>query len=703
MPGRCHLPSVIDHRHGLQARHEVARQPIERTGLGAGDDDLRLLAAEYPGIDTRGSLAAAALAALLVLAGAQQFEVRYPLGRILRRAADARGREFRWSDVPVHQRHGDRCALLADLGHHLVHAVQGEERALDMAHRLAQRFDRGDTLAEARRELHLVGVLGLGADVIGYGDRQDGEQREEHREQRCREQCRRSPQSACDQSAEQDPRRVGRHPASICIAQGTLPGDATACGGSSQTVGEHGHQAHGDQERRRQGCQEGQRQDLDHGTGRAEVDQRGGQEQDRRGQAAGGDRPHRAPHAQARGFRGIGTALEPPQHRLVDDDAVVDQEAHRQRQADHRDQVQGLAGEVEQGQGDQHAGRDGDAHHRDRPPLAQEQEQHSQRDQVAGETKLGDVADLLLHQFRRIRADHEIEADRRDLGAHLGDLGAQFAPQANEIGALLLEDHDADGGLAVDPERGLLRRVAVLDVGDVAQFRRARGVEARLAQGVQTGEAAVDQDIGAPALPFELAGVVQLLDVPVDAADQALRRHGGRRRARKVHGHRELSPTGAGGIRLADALDGGEARHQQLVGEVEERIAVGIAEHVHHHHEAAGARRLRLRGHHPDVAGVAGLLALHDGCDAAHLQFAHLHVAAGLEAHPVVAPRAVHLAAALRDQRQCRGLGVQRQENLPLDHLGLRTTAEVLHEQGIALQRRHQFHGQPLPRHEAEQ
>ena len=236
----------------------------------------------------------------------------------------------------------------------------------------------------------------------------------------------------------------------------------------------------------------------------------------------------------------------------------------------------------------------------------------------------------------------------------------------------------------------------------MTQLRGVVGSHPRATQRLEARRPAVHQHVHAPGFGLERTGVDQLLDPPIHAADQRFWRHGGGGGAPEIDADAQLPAGTAAGDGLADTGHRGEARHQQLIDQVEQGVAIDRAEHVHHHHEAALAGRRRLRGLHLQAGRVARLLALDVGRDAAQFQLADLDVAARFEAHPIAAGRTANAAAAFGHQRQPGDLGVQGQQDLALDHFRLRASAPERHAQGVALQDRHQFHGQALPGHQAE-
>ena len=169
----------------------------------------------------------------------------------------------------------------------------------------------------------------------------------------------------------------------------------------------------------------------------------------------------------------------------------------------------------------------------------------------------------------------------------------------------------------------------------MAQLRRFAGNNPRLGETVDTSRSAVQNDIGDAAGGFEVADVAQVPDVAphrvADVVDAYAKGH----RPRRIDGQRHLPGRAASGNGLRDAGHGGEARCDQLLRDIVQRIAVDIAtEHVDHHDKRAPVRSVGAA----DVQRCSfRLFALDRRRDAAQFQFADPDVNAAFEQHLEVA------------------------------------------------------------------
>ena len=243
----------------------------------------------------------------------------------------------------------------------------------------------------------------------------------------------------------------------------------------------------------------------------------------------------------------------------------------------------------------------------------------------------------------------------------------------------------------------------------MAELRRTAGEDAGFAQGVGTGQAAIHQHVRATVFALDVAGVAHVLDVAHHGLGDFFDGDAGGGKAGGIHGHRQLSPGTAAGERFADAGHGGKTRHQQLVRDFVQSGGLAAAgfpigtEQVDVHGETAHGGSARLRGRDPYRSRATRLFALYRGGDAAQFQFAHLDVAAGLETHPILAAGAANAAAGLRHVGHRRNPRFQRHQHFPLHHFGLGAPTPEAHVQGIALNGRHQFHGDALQGNQAQQ
>ena len=407
-PGRHPAPGAGHFRQRFETPHQVLRKPLQGRRLGPGEQNPARPAAGCP--EVRAALAAPP--ALPVFARPQHFQPLAPLRRRLGCPAHARRVQFGRPFLLVDQLGGDGGTPLVHFRVHDVHAVQRHDGFLYFGNAGAQRGDRGPALGRAGDQLHFVGNARLGsaaAEHNGHGDHAGEDGRHHHRQQR-----RRTAQRGGEDAGEQNAHRRRRTPAKR-LALGALCRHPAAGGRRGKTIGEHRHQAHGHHQRRAERQQDGEGEDFGDGAlRRAEVHQGDRQQHDGRRQARGGDCPHRAPQPRAHRRRRFHAPLQAAQHGLVDDHAVVDEEPHRERHAGQRQQVQRLAGQIQQREGAEQAHRHGQADHRHGAPIAQEQEQHQQGDGEAREAQPGQAPELLFDEFRGVVADLQFQPQRGD-------------------------------------------------------------------------------------------------------------------------------------------------------------------------------------------------------------------------------------------------------------------------------------------------
>ncbi len=169
---------------------------------------------------------------------------------------------------------------------------------------------------------------------------------------------------------------------------------------------------------------------------------------------------------------GPDAALQLTLHRLVDDDAVVDQHADAHGQPEQGDQVERLAGDEQQRQRGQQACRHRDRDDRHRAPLAQEQVQHDQRDQETGERQPLQTVELILDLPRPVEVDDEVDAVGAELLAQRFEAVAQGVPQLDQVGLGILVNQQPHGRAAVDAEHRFPAARPESHVGHVAQQGR---------------------------------------------------------------------------------------------------------------------------------------------------------------------------------------------------------------------------------------
>src|SRR5690606_40530743 len=95
--------------------------------------------------------------------------------------------------------------------------------------------------------------------------------------------------------------------------------------------------------------------------------------------------------------------------------------------------------------------------------------------------------------------------------AELLDALAQRASEPHEVLAFLLKNDEPGRIGAVDPERAVDARGRDLDVGDVTQQHRPRGIDPELAERRDAAGAPVEHDLPAAAVPLGAAEIAEPL------------------------------------------------------------------------------------------------------------------------------------------------------------------------------------------------
>ena len=179
--------------------------------------------------------------------------------------------------------------------------------------------------------------------------------------------------------------------------------------------------------------------------------------------------------------------------------------SHRQPHADHAELVERTPHEIEQRQRTEQTDRDGDTDDRHGAPLSQEQEQHGKGHEVTRETESRQSTEPLLDVLGGILADDEVNPHRRGLLPEFLDPFTEIPAKPDQVGGLLLVDHDADRFLAVDAERPLFGGETQLDIADVLELRRPVGDDARLLERKRIRGSAVDDDFQPTAFGLQIA------------------------------------------------------------------------------------------------------------------------------------------------------------------------------------------------------
>ena len=356
-------------------------------------------------------------------------------------------------------------------------------------------------------------------------------------------------------------------------------------------------------------------------------------------------------------------------HRLEYDDAVVDEQPYREREAEQRQQVQGVSEQVKNGEGGQQADRYCDSDDGDGLPLPQEQVQNDERDAESGQPEAGEASDLVLDLFGGVGADHEFQPHSADFGVQFRCARAKVMAEADQVGPLLLVDGDADGGLSIDTKKGPFDADTKVEVSHVAQLRGFPGGDSRLFEAVYAGGTTVEDHIGDAVGGLEVADVTQVTDVAPHRAGDFVEGHAKGHGPGRIDGQCHLSRRAAGGDGLRDPGHGREAWRDQLFRDVEKRVAVDIAtEHIDHHDEGAPVGRV---GAAHAQRCTLGLFALDRRCDAAQFEFSDPDIDAPFKEHLEAAARAPDRCARLQHHRQRCHPRLERQQDFPFHGFGL--------------------------------
>ena len=149
---------------------------------------------------------------------------------------------------------------------------------------------------------------------------------------------------------------------------------------------------------------------------------------------------------------------------------VVHQPAQRQGEPAQGEDVEGLAGEVEEDQRRGHRQRQADADDEQVPEVRQEHQDHHERQERAGEGLMREALNRRANVARLVKRD----AQRHPLGqpGQARHRGAQRVYHLDDVGAGLARHRHGDPGLAVHLHDLRLVRGAILHGGDVGDVDR---------------------------------------------------------------------------------------------------------------------------------------------------------------------------------------------------------------------------------------
>ena len=196
------------------------------------------------------------------------------------------------------------------------------------------------------------------------------------------------------------------------------------------------------------------------------------------------------------------------------DRRVVDQNADRQCEAAERHDVERLADRGETDDRAQHRQRDRDRDNNGRAPASQEQQDHDAGQRRRQHTFEGDARDRTAHEDRLVA--EQIDAQRlRQLILGVDDLLLDAGDDIERRCRACLQHHHQNGPGAVDMDDVGLRRIAVADLGHVADVDRCTvdDLDRQVAEVFEFARRVVELDV-----VFEVANLLR-----ADRRNQVLR------------------------------------------------------------------------------------------------------------------------------------------------------------------------------------
>jgi hypothetical protein len=237
-----------------------------------------------------------------------------------------------------------------------------------------------------------------------------------------------------------------------------------------------GQQHQRDEERTEEGHAERQGDRLRHGLSRGILAKEADRQED--GHRRQGRQEHRAADA-AHALDAGAMPREPGLAQAIDvlehDDRVVDQHAESHRQARHRQEVERVAAEVEEGDRDQHRQRQRQRDDQRHPEPAQEEEEHQERQARAPEARLLERHQAVFDQLPLVEVVDRLEAREALLLRDLVEVAADALGGLDCVGAGCHADHAGHCDLAVHARHVLAERAHALDPRDVPQLKPAIG------------------------------------------------------------------------------------------------------------------------------------------------------------------------------------------------------------------------------------
>ena len=434
-------------------------------------------------------------------------------------------------------------------------------------------------------DLHvLLPLLGLGA-LLDLGDRPRRRAGEQHQPEE-------GHQPVAQRPAEQ--RAIARHQALGNEAGAQLARRHEAAGGERD-------QGQRDDQRADHRRTDGQRDLTEIDRHRAAVGEEEPRPDEDRGGGRGDHRQRHLPRAEPRRRRRRQPLLLQSVDVLDDDDAVVDQHADAEHQAEQGEHVELRPEQVHEAAGDEQ--REGDRHrdHQRRRNAAQEEVEDRHRQQAAEDPGVAQAAEGPADLAAGVVPDQQLDALELGVVLDLGNAGHQPVDGVDGVGRRLLEDREADGELAIEMAAEADARLDDLDLRHVADREPAGQRQGRdLRGGVEAAERAhlVAQRLGLDGADVEVeVGVLERRHQLARLDAVAAHRRG-------IDRHPQLARLDAAEVDRGDALDALERPLDVAVEQLPRLGEVALGRDACLEDRAVG--RTALEGAVGDAADVLG-------------------------------------------------------------------------------------------------
>ena len=223
-----------------------------------------------------------------------------------------------------------------------------------------------------------------------------------------------------------------------------------------------------------------------------------------------------------------------------DHDGVVDDETDGGCETTEGHQVEALAGDIEEDEGDQYGDGYDEAGDERGTPVAQEDDDDDGGEDDADQDGVAHAGDAVADQLRLVVEGLEVDAGRK-VGLEAHDLGGDLIGDLDGVAGGLAGDVQQDGGLAVGANHGVDGLDSVLDVGNIGDF---------------------DGNAGGAVLDDDLSKLFDAVDLGADEAEDEL-----------MVGFVEAGGVEqVGGVDGVDEIGDGDAGEQQFCGVGSDRV-----------------------------------------------------------------------------------------------------------------------------------